>query len=110
LPCCARRINLCCNSPRFTSAADHEGRFACDADSVANLHTVLAACLASQTFVTDLWLDVVGIPVTPFSYADLQGLAQALANRPMPDYQSLLMKIGQVVSATSVTDVQAVVW
>ncbi|MDR5746736.1 hypothetical protein QCE73_26530 [Caballeronia sp. LZ029] len=51
---------------RFTTAADHEGLFACDADSVANLQTVLADCAASQTFTPDLWLDAGGVPVTPF--------------------------------------------
>lgn len=94
----------------LTTAAGHEGFFACDADSVATLTAVLAACEPSQTFSPNVWLDAGGVPVTPFNFADLQALAAAIVHRPAPDYQTLLEKIGQVVSATTIAEVQAVAW
>ncbi len=46
----------------------------------------------------------------PFTYADLEGLAQAIARRSSPTYETLFVKICEVVSATSVVEVQAIVW
>lgn len=101
----------CVHQPvSFTTATGDSSVFACDPASVDNLQAVLAECCASQAFPPNLWLDVGGLPVTPFKYADLQGLAQAIASRPVPSYQSLLAKIGQVMSATNVPDAQTIAW
>ncbi|MGF6604655.1 hypothetical protein P3T23_009411 [Paraburkholderia sp. GAS448] len=95
---------------RFTTQAGMTDAFATDTGSVANLDAVLAACAKTQDFPSGLWLNASGLPVTPFSYADLQGLVQAIANHPAPDYQDLLLKIRDVMAATTIGAVQAVTW
>ena len=79
-------------------------------DSLAHLQTALAACAQLQSFAPNLWLDAGGVPVTPFTDADLEGLAQAIASRPLPTYETLLLKIGEVMSASTVDEAQAIGW
>lgn len=50
------------------------------------------------------------MPVTPFTWADLEGLSQAIASRTKPEYQVLLSKIAEAMSATTVVAVEAVTW
>jgi hypothetical protein len=92
----------------FTTAAAHTDIFAADSDSLNNLEAMLTAYADTQSFPLNLWLNASGVPVTPFTYTDLQGLAQAIASQTTPDYQKLLSKIGDVMAASTVAEVQAV--
>ncbi|SAK88025.1 hypothetical protein AWB75_06014 [Caballeronia catudaia] len=92
----------------FTTAAGHADGFACDAASVAKLDAMLAAYAQSGTWPPNLWLNASGMPVTPFTFADMQALARAVADRATPDYEALLLKIGQVMAAATTDEVQAI--
>lgn len=72
--------------------------------------TYLAQCIetGSSAWALNLWLDVSNVPVTPFTFADLQGLAAAMEAVEVPAYQDLLAKIGEVNAATTAEAVQAV--
>lgn len=94
----------------FTTAAGHTDTFAADTSGVNNLEAMLTAYAAIQSFPLNLWLNDSGLPVTPFVYADLQGLAQAIADQATPDYQELLSKISAVMVAETVAAVHAVIW
>lgn len=78
--------------------------------SVANLDSVLASNAQAGTWPPNLWLNASGMPVTPFTWADLEGLSQAIASRTKPEYQVLLSKIAEAMSATTVVAVEAVTW
>ena len=84
--------------------------FAQDAISVSNLQKAITGATETQTWALDLWLDVNGIPVTPFTFVDLEKLASAMEAVDVPDYSILLSKVSAVSAATSVYDVQNVVW
>ena len=71
------------------------------------LSTVLAA--GSPAWTLGKWLDTNGIAQT-FTFADVQGLAQAVENVDAPDYMELVSLIAQVQDATTVAAVQAIVW
>ncbi|SAK96360.1 hypothetical protein AWB75_07006 [Caballeronia catudaia] len=92
----------------FTTAAGHADVFACDAAGVTTLDAMLEAYAQSATWPPNLWLNASGMPVTPFTFADLQALARAVADRATPDYPTLLLKIGQVMAAATVEDVRAI--
>lgn len=94
----------------FTTEGGHTDTFAADTQSVNNLEAMLCAYAKSLQFPLNLWLNAAGVPVTPFTFADLQGLAQAIANQATPDYQELLAKIAAVMAATTVDAVSAVTW
>lgn len=94
----------------YTTAAGYTDTFSADADSVNNLEAMLSAFEQDQSFPMNLWLNDAGSPVAPFTYADLQGLAKAIASQGTPDYQQLLSKIRAVMTANAIEDVQAVVW
>ena len=94
----------------YTNAAGATATFNQDSTAKSNLQNALLASQKSQTWPLGLWLDVSGRPITPFTYADLQGLAEAMEAADTPDYQKLLTLIGQVSAATTVEAVQAVVW
>lgn len=48
--------------------------------------------------------------ITPFTFADVQGLAAAIENAETPEYQELLKLIGEINAATTVSAVRAIVW
>ena len=58
----------------------------------------------------DLWLDVNGQPISPFTYADLQSLAAAMERAEAPDFQELLTLVSQVSAAVTIAAVEAIVW
>lgn len=95
---------------KFTTSAGATDQFSADTDSVGNLEAMLTAYASTQSFPLNLWLNTAGAPVTPFTYADLQGLAETIANQATPDYQELLQKISAVMASTTVDAVQAIVW
>lgn len=94
----------------FTTAAGTLAIFNQTDVAKSNLQNAILGSQASGKWAINLWLDVNSNPVTPFTYADLQGLAAAMEAIDAPDYQELLTLIGEVTVATSVSAVQAVVW
>lgn len=88
----------------YKTAAGVTAMFSTDAKAVSYLQSVIAA--ASAAWTANLWLDSKGTPVTPFTFADVQGLAAAIENADTPDYQELLKLIGEINGATTVTEVQ----
>lgn len=59
-------------------------------------------------WTVNLWLDGRGAPVSPMTFADLQGLAKALDTVTPPTHSRLLECINAVLSATTVDDVNTV--
>ena len=94
----------------FTTAAGVTANFAQDATAKANLQDALAGSEKSSAWALNLWLDVNGATVTPFTYGDLQGLAAAMEAYDVPKYSELLALLAQVNSATTPAAVNAVVW
>ena len=94
----------------FTTSAGATATFAQDASAKANLSDALLGSETSQAWALNLWLDVNGAVVTPFTYADLQGLSAALEAYDTPKFSELLTLIGQVNAATTLAVVQAFVW
>lgn len=70
----------------------------------------LAQCMGAgaAAWTLNLWLDVNNTPVSPFTFADLQGLAAAFEAAEIPEYQDLLTKVAAVQAATTVAAAQAV--
>lgn len=99
------------NAPiRFTTAAGSNASFARSVQAKAQLADALSANAKTQMWPIGLWLDVNGMPVSPFTYADLQGLADAMAAADTPAYQELLTLISEVHTATTVQAAQSVTW
>lgn len=71
------------------------------------LAEVIAAGEAAWTL--GKWLDTNNVAQT-FTFSDLQGLAGAMEAAITLDYTDLVSKIAEVNSATTVSDVQAIVW
>lgn len=95
----------------FTTAAGTKASFAQTAQAKVQLEQCLSAAAKTQIWAANLWLDANGLPVTPFTFADLQGLQQAIESADtVAAYQKLLTLIGQVHAATSVAAVEAITW
>ena len=94
----------------YTTKAGTTATFAQDATTVSNLQDALLGSQASQTWSINLWLDVSGSPVSPFTFADLQGLAAAMESADTPKFTELLTLIAQVNAATTIAAVQAIIW
>ena len=90
----------------FKTAAGTTASFPQDDQAIQFRDQSLEA--GAQAWTLNLWLDVNGAPVTPFTYADLQGLSAAMEAADTPAYQDLLAKIAQVTAATTVAAVQAI--
>lgn len=88
----------------YTTAAGVTALFSTDAKAVGYLQGVIAT--GSTAWTSNLWLSNSGTPLTPFTFADVQGLAAAIEARDTPDYQELLKLIGEINAATTVTAVQ----
>lgn len=92
----------------FTNAAGTAATYPQTDAAKQNLTSCITTGAAAWSL--NLWLDVNGNPVTPFTYADLQALAAAMEAAEAPDFQELLTLVSQVSAATTVAAVQAIVW
>ena len=70
-----------------------------------NLSNAITA--GSSAWITNLWLDSNNI-AQKFTFADLEGLSQAMQNATSLDWSELITKIAAVQAATSIQDVQSV--
>jgi hypothetical protein len=94
----------------YTTAAGTASTFKQDATAKSNLQDAILASQKSESWPINLWLDSTGTSITPFTYADLQGLAAAMEAVDAPDFQGLLALLSQVNTATTVDEVAEVVW
>ena len=92
----------------FKTAAGTTAMFATTPAAIGYLQGVIAAGGAAWT--ANLWLSNAGAPITPFTFADVQGLAAAIEAVETPEYQELLKLIGEVMAATTVSAVHGVIW
>lgn len=95
---------------QFTTAAGVTAVFPQTDSAKAYLNQILVTNQTSKTWSLNLWLDVTGKPVSPFTYTDLQNLASAMEAIETPDFTKLLTLIAQVQAETTVEGVQAVAW
>ena len=58
-----------------------------------NLTKAMLESEKSGVWALNLWQDVNGTPITPFTYVDLQGLAEAMGSVEIPDWQNLMTKL-----------------
>ena len=75
------------------------------ATAMQNLQRALDA--GSNAWTLGKWLDTNNVDQT-FTYADLQGLAAAMAAAQTLDWQDLVAKVAEVNAATTVSAVQAI--
>lgn len=95
----------------FTTADGHIDSYSQDPVSVSNLQKIIGVGVDEWNALgLNLWMNESGIPVTPFTFADIQGLAAAMEAADVPEYKHLLLKISEVMSATTSDDVIAINW
>lgn len=92
----------------FTTAAGASKLFTQDSMSLFNLDQAIANNTTSSWKSINLWLDASGLPVAPFTYADLGGLRAAIEAFKSPSYADLLKAIGAVDKATTADAVQSI--
>ncbi|MDR3408481.1 MAG: hypothetical protein P4L68_08285 [Methylovirgula sp.] len=90
----------------FCTAAGVTAQFAQDAQAKANLGIMIGE--GSDKWSADIWPDANGNPITPFTYADLQGLNTAINAADSPTYHDFLLKIAAIGSAKTIAAVEAV--
>lgn len=94
----------------FMTAAGVTKTFNADPGSVDNLSRMLLAFQKAQAVPSGFyWLASDNSPV-PFTYADMQGLAQAIGVSALTQFQHLQTLKAAVNTATTVADVQKAVW
>ncbi len=91
----------------YKTAAGTTAMFSTDAKSISYLQSIIAA--GSAAWTADLWLSNAGTPITPFTFADVQGLAAAIESADTPDYQELLKLIGEI-NASDLATVPTITW
>lgn len=103
--------NAAIQSPvAYTSKAGVTKTYQATPQSVANLTQMLLAFQASGSVPTGFYWVAADNTQVPFSYADMQGLAEALGAQGAAAFQTLQPLKQQVNEASTVEAVQAVVW
>jgi len=92
----------------YKTAAGTTALFATTPEATGYLQGVIDA--GSAAWSANLWLSNDGTPVTPFTFADVQGLAAAIEAVDTPEYHELLKLIDEVMAATTVSAVYGVTW
>ena len=94
----------------FTNAAGVTDTYQGDPTSVADLNNCLSAFRAAAAVPSGFYWRSATNNNNAFTYADLVNLAAALANRGFANFAQLQTLKANVMAATTVSDVQAVVW
>jgi hypothetical protein len=81
-----------------------------DPGSVANLQGMLLAFGATQAVPSGFYWVAADNTQVPFTYADMQGLAQALGTQGAAEFQHLQTQKAAILAATTVDAVQAITW
>lgn len=95
---------------QFTNAAGVAQTYQADAGSRSNLHDMLDGFSISKTVPTGFYWVAKDNSRVPFTYGDMQALAQAMATRGAALFATLQNLKDQVRAATTVPDVLAVHW
>ena len=94
----------------YTSKGGVTKTYQADAGSLAKLQSRLLAFAATQATPSGFYWVAADNTKVPFTYTDLQGLAQVLGVQDEATFQRLQTLKDKVRSATSVAAVQAVTW
>jgi hypothetical protein len=94
----------------YTSEGGATETYQADPDSVANLTRMLLAFGATQAVPSGFYWVAADNTKVPFTYADLQGLAQAIGTQGEAAFQHLQALKDQVRAATSIAAVEAITW
>ena len=94
----------------FTDAAGVTDTYQADPTSVADLNNCLSAFRAAAAVPTGFYWRSATNNNNAFTYADLVNLAAAMANRGFANFAQLQTLKADVMSATTVSAVQAIVW
>lgn len=94
----------------FTDSAGVTDTYQCGPASILNLQNCLSAFRAAAAVPSGFYWRSSTNNNNPFSYADLVGLATAAANRGFTNFAQLQTLLAEIQAATTVADVQAVVW
>lgn len=81
-----------------------------DPASISNLQSMLLAFGATQTLPAGFYWVAADNTQVPFTYADLQGLAQVMGTQGAGAFMHLQTLKATVLAATTVAAVQAVTW
>ena len=94
----------------YTSKGGVTKTYQADPGSVANLQSMLLAFGATQTVPSGFYWVAADNTQVPFTYADMQGLAQAIGAQGAAAFQHLQTQKAAVKAATTVSAVQAITW
>jgi hypothetical protein len=94
----------------YTSKGGVTKTYQADPGSVANLQNMLLAFSATQTVPSGFYWVAVDNTQVPFTYADMQGLAQTFGEQGASAFQHLQTQKAAVLAATTVSAVQAITW
>jgi hypothetical protein len=94
----------------YTSKGGVTKTYQADPGSVANLQSMLLSFGATQTAPSGFYWVAADNTQVPFTYADMQGLAQALGTQGAAAFQHLQTQKSAVNAATTVAAVQAITW
>lgn len=95
---------------QFTSADGSTKTYQADQRSRDNLHDMIDGFSASKAVPSGFFWVAKDNTQVPFTYADLQGLAEALASRGATAFARFQTLKAQVKAATTDAAVQAIVW
>jgi hypothetical protein len=94
----------------YTSNDGSTNTYQSDPGSVANLQSMLLAFAETQVVPSGFYWVAADNSRVPFTYADMQGLAQAIGTQAAEAFRRFQTQKSAVRSATTVSDVQAVTW
>jgi hypothetical protein len=94
----------------FTSAGGITAMYQANPQSIANLQSVILGFQLKQATPSGFYWRAANNTNTPFTYADLLGLAQAMAEPAAAAWAKMQSLKAQVAAATTVAEVQAVIW
>jgi hypothetical protein len=94
----------------FTSAGGITAMYQADPQSIANLQSVILGFQLKQATPSGFYWRAANNTNTPFTYADLLGLAQAMAEPAAAAWAKMQSLKAQVAAATTVTAVSDIVW
>jgi hypothetical protein len=94
----------------YTSKGGVTKTYQADSGSIANLQAMLFAFQSTAAVPTGFYWVASDNTQVPFTYADMQGLAQAIGTPAAAAFQQLQTLKAQVNAATTAVAVQAVAW
>ena len=94
----------------FTSKGGITKTYQADPGSISNLQSMLLAFQAAAAVPAGFYWVSADNTQVPFTYADMQGLAQTIGAQGAAEFQHLQNLKAEVLAATTVSAVQAITW